>query len=363
MWILHDGDEAYKRRADRLVAVWLWSIRFKCSEPVSANTARETFTSSYASFETLVKMPKLLVVFGISGQQGSSVADAVLNDPELSKLYTVRGVTRDPTKPAAQSYQKKGVEIVKGDVDDLASVKAALKGAHTVYAMTVVLYRPGGKEDEIQQGKNLADAAVAAGVEYYIWSTVAYCSKISNGKYNVPSFDSKAEVAEYVEGLPFKKAFFAPGGFLQNFHTFWAPTDMGDGTFALTNFVSPKMTYALIDVAADTGKYVGAILAEPDKFNGKTLYASTELRTYPEIAETISKATGKKVRYNQVSEETFRTFLPPDAADSFVNMYGFIHDYGYYGPGTKEGVEWTVKNARGKPTTLEEYLERNPLNL
>ena len=70
-------------------------------------------------------MSKLLVVFGATGQQGGSVATYVLNDPELSKQYKVRAISRDVTKPAAQALQKAGAEVVKADADDKESLKHA----------------------------------------------------------------------------------------------------------------------------------------------------------------------------------------------------------------------------------------------
>ena len=47
-------------------------------------------------------------------------------------------------------------------------IRAALEGAHTVFAMTVSLYKPGGMEEELAQGKAIADEAVAAGVHFLV---------------------------------------------------------------------------------------------------------------------------------------------------------------------------------------------------
>lgn len=144
-------------------------------------------------------MSNLLVIFGITGQQGSSVANHVLSDPTLSKTYTIRGTTRDPSKPDAQALQSKGVELVKCDLDDRDSIKAALVDAHTVYAMTATMYKLGGMEQELAQGKAIADEGVAAGVKFFIYSSVPSPRKISGGKYHVDSFDIKDEVKDYIE--------------------------------------------------------------------------------------------------------------------------------------------------------------------
>ena len=307
-------------------------------------------------------MSRLLVVFGATGQQGGSVVDYVLK--EFSKEYRVRGVTRDLSKPAAQALQQKGVDVVKGDVEDKESLKQVMQGAHAVFAITTTVYDHLLKQREISQGKAMADAAVAAGVSYFIFSTLPHAGKISGGKLQkLDHFDAKAEVEEYIRNLPIKSAFFAPGSFMQNFGEMMAPHPVGDGTYALYNFVKPETQLPLIDTTGDTGKYVGAILADPEMYEGKVFSAATRLYSFDEIVQTMSKTSGKTVKYNKLPESVFRGFLPPESADHLIEMFLFIEDYGYYGPETKELVEHTAKQARGKLTTLEEYLVKSPLHL
>ena len=58
-------------------------------------------------------MSKLLTIFGATGKQGGSVVKSVQAHPTLSKTYKIRGVTRDPSKPAAKALAEKGVEVVQ----------------------------------------------------------------------------------------------------------------------------------------------------------------------------------------------------------------------------------------------------------
>jgi uncharacterized protein YbjT (DUF2867 family) len=60
----------------------------------------------------LCNMTKLITVFGSTGNQGGSVVRAILNHPQLSKEWKVRGVTRNLDKPDAQAMVAKGVEMV-----------------------------------------------------------------------------------------------------------------------------------------------------------------------------------------------------------------------------------------------------------
>jgi uncharacterized protein YbjT (DUF2867 family) len=57
-------------------------------------------------------MSKIFTVFGATGNQGGSVARAIMGHPELSKIYKIRAITRDTSKPAAKAFVEKGQEAV-----------------------------------------------------------------------------------------------------------------------------------------------------------------------------------------------------------------------------------------------------------
>lgn len=56
---------------------------------------------------------KTVVVFGATGNQGGSVAKALLKDSRTAQQFKVRAVTRDPSKPTAQALVEQGAEVVK----------------------------------------------------------------------------------------------------------------------------------------------------------------------------------------------------------------------------------------------------------
>lgn len=71
---------------------------------------------------------------------------------------------------------------------------------------------------EITQGKAVADAARAAGVSLFIWSSLPNVTKFSNGELTtVHHFDSKAKVEEYIRTLSFPCCvFIMTAFFMQN---------------------------------------------------------------------------------------------------------------------------------------------------
>ncbi|KAI2467909.1 hypothetical protein F4781DRAFT_288233 [Annulohypoxylon bovei var. microspora] len=312
-------------------------------------------------------MSKILAVFGATGHQGSSVINYVLNDPKLSKEYKLRAITRDVNSEKLKQLKGK-VEVVQGDVLDRASLETTLTGAHTVFAMTVPSFAPNAVEVEYNNGKAIADVAVEKGAKYIIFSTLPGTKEISGGKYaKVTPFDAKAEIEKYIRGLPVKSAFLSPGTFMENFaeQAFLAPRQDADGTWVFTRHVSPKTQFPLIDAVGDTGKFVGAILAEPEKYAGQTFCAATRMYTLEEIVATIAKATGQKVVFKQIPTEEFTKNLdiPPVLAEIFAEVFQYQEEFGYYGPEGEKLVAWAAANAGGKLATFEEYLERHPLRL
>ncbi|MDZ4376014.1 MAG: NmrA family NAD(P)-binding protein [Phenylobacterium sp.] len=101
-----------------------------------------------------------VLVFGATGQQGGSVARALLKAGRA-----VRILVRNPAAPAAEALREAGAEVFQGDFEDPASIRRAIKGADGVFS--VQTSSPGGEitdEQEVAWGVRVADLAVEAGV-------------------------------------------------------------------------------------------------------------------------------------------------------------------------------------------------------
>jgi uncharacterized protein YbjT (DUF2867 family) len=307
----------------------------------------------------------LLVVFGATGNQGNSTANFVLSDPELSQRYSVRAGSRDISNPKMQELKSKGAELAQADLDDAASLPAALKGAEYLFFMTNTQYQGNSREVETRQAKDICSAALKEGVKYIIFSSMSHPFKISNGKLkNVEHFDDKAEIEQYIRTLPVKSAFFAPASFMQNFttHSIPRPSHNGDGTFILSNVINPDTKVPLIDIT-ESGKWTGAILSDPDKYNGKFFAAAEGFYTFTQACDMMSKVSGKTITYHQLPDEVYKSFLPPAMKEQYYEMWAFNRDYGYYGSNQEELVQWAKEQAKGKLTGLEEWLAREKFNV
>lgn len=139
--------------------------------------------------------------------------------------WRIRAITRDTSKPAAQEWLTRGVELAAADMDDVDSLTKAFTGAHAIFTMTDYwtpmsdpsVWATAAKrgitaeqqcaELETQRGKNMAVAAAAPEVqktlERFVYSSLPDATKLSGGKYTkVWHYDSKAAVEEFVRHDP-----------------------------------------------------------------------------------------------------------------------------------------------------------------
>src|SRR5947207_7680796 len=75
---------------------------------------------------------QIITVVGGTGAQGGVVVDALL----ASGQYAVRVVTRNPASTSAATLEKRGVQVVKGDLLEPSSLRAAFEGAHGAFLVT-----------------------------------------------------------------------------------------------------------------------------------------------------------------------------------------------------------------------------------
>lgn len=255
------------------------------------------------------KTKKIILVTGATGQQGG----AVLRHLRKSG-FPVRVLTRDPEKPSARALVGHGAEVVKGDLDDPASVARALEDVDGVYS---VQDWSGGAETEIRQGVNLADAANRAAVTHFIYSSVGAADQ--NTK--IPHFDSKFRIEEHIRGLGLPFTIFRPVFFMENW--LGMKGQIEGGTLALP--LSPERHLQMI-ATDDIGAFVAAAFERPGKWLGKALEIAGDDLSLSSIAQTFSTTEGREVKYQQVPWDQFEQ----NAGHEMTVMYRWFEDVGYH---------------------------------
>ncbi|XP_049493391.1 nmrA-like family domain-containing protein 1 isoform X3 [Panthera uncia] len=173
---------------------------------------------------------KLVVVFGATGAQGGSVARTLLEDG----TFRVRVVTRDPRQRAARKLRLQGAEVVWGDQDDEASMELALTGAHATFIVTNY-WENCSQEQEVKQGKLLADVAKRLGLRYVVYSGLENIRKLTAGRLAAGHFDSKGEVEEYFRDIGVPMTSVRLACYFENLLSYFLPQKAPDGKSYLLN--------------------------------------------------------------------------------------------------------------------------------
>jgi uncharacterized protein YbjT (DUF2867 family) len=130
------------------------------------------------------------LVTGATGQQGGAALRHL-----REKGFSVRALTRNPDKPEARALVGKGTEVVRGDLNDPASLTRAMEGVNGVFP--VQTHGEGGVEAEVRQGRHVVDAARRAGVGHFVYSSVAAADKNTG----IPFFESKYLLEQFEQRM------------------------------------------------------------------------------------------------------------------------------------------------------------------
>ncbi|KXL46547.1 hypothetical protein M433DRAFT_106733 [Acidomyces richmondensis BFW] len=281
---------------------------------------------------------KVLTVFGSTGSQGGSVIDTVLSRPELQQMYALRGVTRNTSSPKSQALAAKGVEMVQGELSDLESLKNAVAGSYGAFGVTD-FWAVMNKDVEMQQGKNIFEAVKSAGVKHYIWSSLPYAAKLTNGRLmHVDHFDSKAIVEEYVESNKGDMivSFVMPAMYITFAKTMQLINPVNGVPTLSMPFPSDSIAWPLIEPRRDMGKYVMGVFEGGAAANGVRVHAVSTWTTPKEVVESLSKASGKTVEFKSIAAEQFASFLPDAISNEITETMLLIGDHNYYGNDAKD---------------------------
>lgn len=258
-----------------------------------------------------------VLVVGATGSQGGSVARHLL----AAGRYKVRCLTRNPQSSPAMALRQSGAEVVMGNLDDLASLRAVLQDCDAVFGVTN--YWEHG-EKEFAQGRNLVDAIRHSAVQHTILSTLPHTKLLSGGRLEVPHFDTKARVEEYAREVGLPATFLHVAFYYENFLNYFPPRRQADGSYT---FSFPQGTVPLATVAAaDIGGLVVGILAESFWYRDKLIGAVGDDQRPDEYAETMTLMLNRKIIYQYVDHDTFAA-LPFPAARDLANMFEFNRLY------------------------------------
>jgi uncharacterized protein YbjT (DUF2867 family) len=231
---------------------------------------------------------KTILVIGVTGNQGGAVARELRR-----KGWKVRGLSRNLNKPEVKALQEAGVEVVEGDMEDRTSLERAMKGMYGVFSMQS-LFKPrvgwigDGLAGEMRQGKAVADAARAEGIQHFIYSSVGGAERNSG----LPHFECKWQIEQHIRALGLPATMIRPTVFMEMFNQIRPMILNG----VLPGFgLRPDKTIQLI-AADDIGGLVALAFERPQEYTGQALELAGDELTELQMAATFSNVIGRPVQ-------------------------------------------------------------------
>ncbi|RSU45690.1 NmrA family NAD(P)-binding protein [Sphingomonas sp. S-NIH.Pt15_0812] len=138
-----------------------------------------------------------ILVIGATGRVGRHVVEQL-----VARDASVRVLTRDPTKAAFPA----GVDVAKGDLLDIDSLRAAFVGVRTLFLLNAVT------GDEFTQAIVTLNVAREAGVDRVVYLSVFDADRA----VNVPHFAVKSGAERMLEAMNFGATILRPTYFIDN---------------------------------------------------------------------------------------------------------------------------------------------------
>jgi uncharacterized protein YbjT (DUF2867 family) len=301
----------------------------------------------------------LITVVGASSKQGRSVASTLL----ASGRYRVRALGRNADSAPLQRLAARGAEValVPLELGHQSEFTAAFRGSHGVYLMTPPIH-PDPAQPELALGRELADAAHAAGVQHIVWSGLENVDARTGGAKWAPHFTEKALVEAYIRTLPVRSSFVYLAFYYSNLLEYYVPQRDPDGSLTIAIYLPPDVPMPFVDPLTATGPAVLELFDHPEKHAGQVLPVIGEILTARQIVDTFTRVSGQKAHYASAytREDLSRHFPELGADESLVReltgMAEYAVEFGYDAPG--RDLEWSRRIDPGA-LTWRQFLERS----
>ena len=262
---------------------------------------------------------RTIAVIGATGAQGGGVVRAL----QERGTFTVRALSRNP-----EANRGLADDVIYADLTKPETLEPALEGAYGVFTNTNSFGGP--DTDEVAQGTAAVNAARAAGVQHYVWSTLPDVERISGGKFVVPHFTNKAKINHVVDeaGFPFH-TFVEPPFYFQNLMSPMYQKVAGpDGTPSWTLPASASAGGMHMGDIEEFGNLVAGAFENPEKVgDGTYLSLAGDLLSWDEITATL-RSQGHNIGYVEATEDPY-----------FIrDMFSYMATYTYFGPDARTKI-------------------------
>lgn len=269
----------------------------------------------------------MILTVGATGLLGGMITDRLLDQGKQ-----VRALVRQPN--SAQRFDAHGVETVTGDLKDAASLDRACLGVEIVITTANSAARGGDDNPETvedQGNRNLIDAARAAGVRHFVFTSILG-SDLNNP---VPFLRGKAIAEQYLKASGLTYTILMPDLYME----ILCPIIVGGPVLAghpVTLVGEGKRQHSMISMA-DVASFAVAAAGNNRARNRTLMLGGPEPVSWHDVIAVYERLLGRQidVRFVPMGEPLpgYPDFISGvmtalETYDSVIDMDALSHEFG-----------------------------------
>lgn len=279
----------------------------------------------------------IFFVAGVTGKVGGAAARKLLDEGHM-----VRTLVRDPSR--AGDWLSRGVEVLQGDLTDVAAVAAALEGVDGAFVMQPT---PMAVDPSFPEARAINASLSAALRQVPPPKLVALSSIGSQQTSGLGNITQTHLMEEELSNLPFPVAFIRAGAFIENN---LSGLERAGSSGWFDSFLQPVERKFQMVATADIGLEVARRLT--DDWSGRKIVELGSPYSPNDLAQAMGEVLGRPVHARPIPREQWTARLstiglPPGKIGPWEEMQdGFNSGWIDFGvPGT-EPVAGTLTPAQ-----------------
>ncbi|MDZ7322720.1 SDR family oxidoreductase [Kosakonia sacchari] len=272
----------------------------------------------------------MIALTGATGQLGQFVVEELLKTVAAKEIVAI---VRNPAK--AEALSKQGVLVRQADYGDQAALTQALAGVNKL-----LLISSSEVGQRAAQHRNVINAAKAAGVKFIAYTSLLHADKSPLGLH-VEHVETENMLAD--SGIPY--TLLRNGWYSENYLAS-APAALAHGVFIGAAGDGKIASATRADYAAAAAR----VISEEGHAGKVYELAGDHGWTLTELAALLSKASGKNVVYQNLSEADFAAALKGAGLPDWLATMLADSDAGAAKGGLFDDSK-TLSKLIGRPTT------------
>jgi uncharacterized protein YbjT (DUF2867 family) len=279
----------------------------------------------------------MILITGSAGKTGQAVVRALVERSTAVRAFVYRHEQTALVKELGVQ------EVAVGDMRDETTFRQATHGVKAIYHIC-----PNMSSDEVAIGRTAIAAALAAGVQHFVYHSVLHPQTEA-----MPHHWHKLRVEEMLFESGLDYTILQPAAYMQNILAGWTAI-VEQGVYQVPYLVKTRL--GMVDLE-DVATVAAIVLTEPDHIGATYELAGPEALTQTEVAAILSQVLGRSVRAKRMplavwTQQAQAAGLGAYQVETLVKMFRYYEQNNFWG--NPRVLGWLLKRP---PTRFRAFVE------